>query len=174
MEAGNRCFDLRVPEEINRRIVVTRQISTLHIVKSRAIICCVKACQPIKLFIRAVQCAKSLIIMHATYFKINYLAKAKLRKWKLLFGERSQRRNVDDPVQLKRLFNVLEGLGDTYDTHNRFHASTHEKRIEALKVAVHPLVRFLKPFAFLTIFNFRKMRVVCCPIAERSQRSLPS
>ena len=47
MEAGNRCFDLRVPEEINRRIVDHVADVNLPYSASRATICSGKACRPI-------------------------------------------------------------------------------------------------------------------------------
>ncbi len=46
MEAGNRCFDQRVPEEINRRVI--DHISDINLPYSSiaASICCAKACRP--------------------------------------------------------------------------------------------------------------------------------
>ncbi len=45
MEAGNRCFDQRVPEEINRRIVDHTATSISHTAPSLASTCCAKACR---------------------------------------------------------------------------------------------------------------------------------
>jgi UDP-N-acetylglucosamine 2-epimerase (non-hydrolysing) len=42
MEAGNRCFDERVPEEINRRIVDHISDINLPIPNTRAATCCPK------------------------------------------------------------------------------------------------------------------------------------
>jgi UDP-N-acetyl-L-fucosamine synthase len=47
MEAGNRCFDQRVPEEINRKIVDHISDINLPYSTSRASICCVKGCRRI-------------------------------------------------------------------------------------------------------------------------------
>ena len=47
MEAGNRCFDFRVPEEINRRIVDhTSDINLRLQRRSRATTCCARDCRP--------------------------------------------------------------------------------------------------------------------------------
>ena len=46
MEAGNRCFDERVPEEINRRSLTISAISISLTATSRANICSAKACRP--------------------------------------------------------------------------------------------------------------------------------
>jgi UDP-N-acetylglucosamine 2-epimerase len=46
MEAGNRCFDQRVPEETNRRIVDHTADINLTYSTSRATTCCARACRP--------------------------------------------------------------------------------------------------------------------------------
>ena len=46
MEAGNRCFDQRVPEEINRRIVDHIADINLTYTRSRANTCWPRACRP--------------------------------------------------------------------------------------------------------------------------------
>jgi UDP-N-acetylglucosamine 2-epimerase len=45
MEAGNRCFDMRVPEEINRRIVDHTADINLTYSTSPATTCCVRDCR---------------------------------------------------------------------------------------------------------------------------------
>ena len=47
MEAGNRCFDQRVPEEINRRIIDHISDINLPYSASRGSTCCGRACHPI-------------------------------------------------------------------------------------------------------------------------------
>ena len=46
MEAGNRCFDQRVPEEINRKIVDHIATSTCPTATSPASTCCARGCRP--------------------------------------------------------------------------------------------------------------------------------
>ena len=157
MEAGNRCFDFRVPEEINRRIVdhtsdinltyskIARDYLLREGLSADQIICTGSPMREV-LDYYADDIAASTVMEKQGIESGNYF---------LVSAHREE--NVDDPAQLTRLFNVLDGLGDEYDIPVivSMHPRTR-KRIEELKIAAHPRVRFLKPFGFFDYVQLQK------------------
>ncbi len=73
--------------------------------------------------------------------------------------------NVDSPVNLKKLFTILNALAEKY--HEPVIVSTHprtRRRIDALGLAAHPLVQFLKPFGFLDYIKLQTQ--ACCVLSD--------
>ena len=151
MEAGNRCFDFRVPEEINRRIVdhiadinlTYSQIARDYLLRENLppdqVIC---TGSPLREVLQHYQPA----IAASTVLERLGL---KAGEYFLLSAHREE--NVDSPRELQRLlalFNRLaeaKGLPLVVSTHPRT-----RKRIEALanQTPMHPLLQFMKPFGF--------------------------
>jgi UDP-N-acetylglucosamine 2-epimerase (non-hydrolysing) len=157
MEAGNRCFDFRVPEEINRRIVDhTSDINLTYSNIARDYL--LREGLPADQII----CTGSPMREVLEYYADDIAASTVLEKQDIESGNyflvsAHREENVDDPAQLARLFNVLDGLGDTYGIPVivSMHPRTR-KRIEELKITAHPLVRFLKPFGFFDYVQLQK------------------
>jgi UDP-N-acetylglucosamine 2-epimerase (non-hydrolysing) len=150
MEAGNRCFDFRVPEEINRRIV--DHVADIHLTYSQIargyllreglppdqVICTGSPMREVLEFHRdGIEGSKVLVELGLT--KERYF---------LVSAHREE--NVDSPDRLRKLFEVLDFLAkrDGEPVIVSAHPRTR-KRIEALGLTANPLVRFLKPFGFL-------------------------
>jgi UDP-N-acetylglucosamine 2-epimerase len=150
MEAGNRCFDERVPEEINRRIVdhisdinltysdiardylIREGLSPDQIIKTGS-----PLREVIDYYWEKVQASKILSALDVTQFC--YLVVSLHRE-----------ENVDDPANLRRLLDLLNHLAGKYD--QPVIVSTHPRtktRIDALAVPLHENVRLHKPFGFL-------------------------
>ena len=157
MEAGNRCFDFRVPEEINRRIVDhTSDINLTYSKIARDYL--LREGLPADQII----CTGSPMREVLNYYADDIAASTVLEKQGIKSGNyflvsAHREENVDDPSQLTRLFNVLDGLGDAYDIPVivSMHPRTR-KRIEELKIPAHPRVRFLKPFGFFDYVQLQK------------------
>jgi UDP-N-acetylglucosamine 2-epimerase (non-hydrolysing) len=149
MEAGNRCFDQRVPEEINRKIV--DHISDVNM--------------PYSTIGREYLLAEGLpadrvIKTGSPMFEVLQHQRPKIdaspvlqrlglepEKYFLISAHREE--NVDDPDQFRKLVEVLNNLATQYG--HRVIVSTHprtRKRIEAEKVTLDARVELLKPLGF--------------------------
>lgn len=150
MEAGNRCFDFRVPEEINRRIVDhTSDISLTYSEIAREYLLreglppdqVIKTGSPMR---EVLEHYRSGIEASTVLENLDLSA----RHYFVVSSHREE--NVDSPENLKALFVVLNTLAETYQ--EPVIVSTHprtRKRMDALGLTAHPLVQFLKPFGFL-------------------------
>ena len=150
MEAGNRCFDFRVPEEINRRIVDhTSDINLTYSEIAREYLLheglppdqIIKTGSPMREVIEYYMpgIASSDVLERLGLTAKNYFVVSSHRE-----------ENVDVPENLQRFFGILNGLGEEYK--EPVIVSTHPRtrtRMEALGLTAHPLVQFLKPFGFL-------------------------
>lgn len=149
MEAGNRCFDQRVPEEINRKIV--DHISDINLTYSDI---------SREYLLREGLPPDRIIKTGSPMFEVlnHFLPKIKqsaiLKELKLSAGKYflvscHREENVNEPGNFKHFVEILNGLADQY--HIPVIVSTHprtRKMIETEKIKVQPEVQFLKPFGF--------------------------
>lgn len=150
MEAGNRCFDFRVPEEINRKLV--DHISDINLTYSQ-----IARDYLLREGIPADQVIKTGSPMREVlnYYRNNIQQSTVLDKLNLTdnnyFVVSSHREeNVDSPDRLKQLIEILNELGEKYNL--PVIVSTHprtRKRFEELSFNVHPNITFMKPFGFI-------------------------
>jgi UDP-N-acetylglucosamine 2-epimerase len=152
MEAGNRCFDFRVPEEINRRIVdhvadinlTYSQIARDYLLR--------EGLPPDQVICTGSPMREVLEHHRAEIEASDVLAREGLAENRYFLVSAHREENVDAPANLQRLLDVLRtvsehhGLPVVVSTHPRT-----RKRLESLgdAQAVHPLVRWAKPFGFL-------------------------
>ncbi len=148
MEAGNRCFDERVPEEINRRIVdhisdINLPYSTL----SRDYL--LREGLPPD---RVIKTGSPMYeVLHFYLPKIeasDVLDRLDLQAQEFYVVSAHREENVDYPEQFTGLVNVLHRLAESG---RRVIVSTHprtRKRIEAEGVSLPPQVELMKPFGF--------------------------
>ncbi|MEZ7911443.1 MAG: UDP-N-acetylglucosamine 2-epimerase (non-hydrolyzing) [Propionivibrio sp.] len=150
MEAGNRCFDFRVPEEINRRIVDhTSDINLTYSEIAREYL--LREGLPPDQVIKTGSPMREVI----EHYKPGIDASTVLEKLGLSVGRyfvvsSHREENVDSPENLAKLYGVLNALAEHY--REPVIVSTHprtRKRMDALGLTANPLVQFLKPFGFL-------------------------
>ncbi|PYO09568.1 MAG: UDP-N-acetylglucosamine 2-epimerase (non-hydrolyzing) [Gemmatimonadetes bacterium] len=149
MEAGNRCFDERVPEEINRRIVdhisdINLPYSSLSreyllregIAPERVI----KTGSPMREVLEHYMPKVERSVALKTL-------KLKAQDYFLVSAHREE--TVDDARQLKRLVDVLNAVAETHE--RRVIVSTHprtRKRLDESSLKPHRLIEFVKPLGF--------------------------
>lgn len=150
MEAGNRCFDVRVPEEINRKIVDhTSDINLTYSQIAREYL--LREGLPPDQII----CTGSPMREVIDHYRPGIDGSGILRTLELVDGRyyvvsAHREENVDSDQKLRKLFNVLTHLA--VDRDSDVIVSTHprtRKRIEALGLSAPDRVRFEKPFGFL-------------------------
>ncbi len=150
MEAGNRCFDFRVPEEINRRIV--DHISDINLTYSEiAREYLLKEGFPPDQVIKTGSPMREVIdYYHDGITASTVLTRLALTEQKYFVVSSHREENVDSPDNLRRLFNILNTLAENFS--QPVIVSTHprtRKRMDAMALVAHPLVQFHKPFGFL-------------------------
>lgn len=150
MEAGNRCFDLRVPEEINRRIV--DHIADINLTYSDiARDYLLREGLPPDQVIRIGSPMREVIEHHRAGIEASdVLQRLSLQPRQYFVVSAHREENVDAPVRLRALVELLDGLAQRHG--QPVIVSTHprtRKRIEALGIAAPDNVRFLAPFGFL-------------------------
>jgi UDP-N-acetylglucosamine 2-epimerase len=150
MEAGNRCFDSRVPEEINRRIVDhTSDINLTYSDIAREYL--LREGLPPDQVIKTGSPMREVI----EYYRDGVDASTVLNRLELseqaYFLVSSHREeNVDSPENLQHLFNVMNAVAERFGL--PVIVSTHprtRKRMDAMALVALPLVQFHKPFGFL-------------------------
>jgi UDP-N-acetylglucosamine 2-epimerase len=150
MEAGNRCFDARVPEETNRRIVDhTADINLPYSSIARDYL--IAEGFPADRIIKT----GSPMLEVLTHYRPGIDASRALDRLGLARGgyflvSCHREENVDDDRRIGRLVEMLDAVAAEYalpvlvSTHPRT-----RKRIDALGLAFDPRVRLMKPFGFL-------------------------
>jgi len=149
MEAGNRCFDQRVPEETNRKIV--DHVADINLpYSSIAREYLLKEGFPSDRIIKTGSPMNEVLAHYRPAIEASeILEKLGLTQNGYLVLSSHREENVDDPVHLEDLMVLLNGLA------NRFQrpviVSTHprtRKRFDAAEAIFDPLVRTLKPLGF--------------------------
>jgi len=150
MEAGNRCFDFRVPEEINRRIVdhiADINLPYSEIARSYLLS---EGLPPDQVIRTGSPMREVLEHYHEGIENSDVLARLGLAERRYFVVSSHREENVDAPDRLRRLFDVLKAVAKRYretivvTTHPRM-----RKQMEALGLEPDPIVQFHKPFGFL-------------------------
>jgi UDP-N-acetylglucosamine 2-epimerase (non-hydrolysing) len=150
MEAGNRCFDARVPEEINRRIVDhTADINLPYSAIAREYL--LAEGFPADRIIRT----GSPMFEVLNHYRVGIEASDVLTRLCLTSGRYvlvscHREENVDSDRQIRRLSETLAAVANRFD--EPVIVSTHprtRKRIDALGLVFDPRVQLMKPFGFL-------------------------
>ncbi len=151
MEAGNRCFDQRVPEELNRKVL--DHLSDINLVLSEhARRYLIQEGIPAERVIKTGSHMQE-VLNHfmPKILSSNVLAQLDLTPQHYFLVSNHREENVDIPANLNDLLETLCALAQEYDM--PIVVSTHprtRKRLEALNVTqLDSRVRFLKPFGFL-------------------------
>ncbi|MGB5117774.1 MAG: UDP-N-acetylglucosamine 2-epimerase (non-hydrolyzing) [Providencia rettgeri] len=149
MEAGNRCFDQRVPEETNRRIVDhTADINLTYSTIARDYL------------LAEGLPADRIIKTGSPMFEVlnhympqidgsDVIARLGLQKGQFFVVSAHREENVDSPKQLAKLAETLNMVAEHYNL--PVIVSTHPRtrnRIEAQGIEFHPNIQLLKPLGF--------------------------
>jgi len=149
MEAGNRCFDMRVPEEINRRIVDhTSDINLPYSDIAR------------EYLLREGLAPDTIIKTGSPMYEVLHhyregiaasgvLSRLSLESGKFFVVSAHREENIDSERNFTRFGETLAAVAEEFrlplilSTHPRT-----RKRLEASRSALHPLVQSLKPLGF--------------------------
>ena len=149
MEAGNRCFDMRVPEEINRRIVDhTADINLTYSTIARDYL--LAEGLPADLVIKTG--SPMFEVLHHYKSKIeasNILETLDLKENQYFIVSAHREENINSEQNFLDMVEMLNSVAEKYQF--PVIVSTHPRtrnRIESLNIKFHPLVQLLKPLGF--------------------------
>jgi len=156
MEAGNRCFDDRVPEEINRRIV--DHIADIHLPYSQiAREYLLREGLPPDQIIKTGSPLREVLNFYAKPInQSKVLSTLGLKEGEYFVVSVHREENVDSPERLQKLLHVLNAIANRYDLPVIF--STHPRtkaRLEKLNSKAHPKIQYLKPFGFFDYIHLQ-------------------
>lgn len=157
MEAGNRCFDQRVPEETNRKIVDhTADINLTYSTIARDYLLAEGIPAD-----RIIKTGSPMFEVLTHYMpnidSSNVLKDLDIKKNEFFVVSAHREENVDSPKQLANLAKTLNIVAEHYNI--PVIVSTHPRtrnRIEAQGIEFHENIRLLKPLGFHDYNNLQK------------------
>lgn len=149
MEAGNRCFDQRVPEETNRRIVDhTADVNLTYSTIARDYL--LREGLPPDLVIKTGSPMFEVLTHYRPRIEASdVLERLGLKAEQYFVVSAHREENIESPQSFGKLVAVLNALAEDHDV--PIIVSTHprtQKRIDATGARFHPQVRLLKPLGF--------------------------
>ncbi|KVQ92993.1 non-hydrolyzing UDP-N-acetylglucosamine 2-epimerase [Burkholderia ubonensis] len=157
MEAGNRCFDQRVPEELNRKVLDHLSDINLVLTEHARRYLIAEGIPQDRIIKSGSHMAEVLEHFKADIESATALEKLGLEERKYFVVSAHREENVDSEENLRSLVATLDALAGKYgfpvivSTHPRT-----QKRMAALDLKpASPLVRYLKPFGF---FDYVKLQ----------------
>lgn len=149
MEAGNRCFDSRVPEEVNRKIVDhTSDLNLVYTEHARRNLLA-EGLPPDQIFITGSPMNEIINYHQSGIQKSDVLKTLNLKKTCYFVASFHREENVDDNDRLKQIVDSLNSIATTFNL--PIVLSTHprtKKRLSDLGAQLHPLIQEMKPFGF--------------------------
>ncbi|ATP43801.1 UDP-N-acetylglucosamine 2-epimerase (non-hydrolyzing) [Pseudomonas putida] len=149
MEAGNRCFDMRVPEEINRRIVDhTADINLTYSTIARDYLLR-EGLSPDMVIKTGSPMFEVLNYYRPSIEGSDVLQRLGLEEERFFVVSAHREENIDADKNFLKLVDVLNTVAEQYDL--PVIVSTHprtQKRVDALGIKFHANVRLLKPLGF--------------------------
>ena len=156
MEAGNRCFDMRVPEEINRKIVdhtadinlpyssIAREYLIQEGIKPETII---KTGSPM---------FEVLKFYKEKIEKSNVLDELQIKKKDYFLVSLHREENIESTQNFEKIFQILNTICEHYQKNIIF--STHPRtknKLTKTSIKLNPLIKFLKPLSFSKYNNLQ-------------------
>jgi len=158
MEAGNRCFDQRVPEEINRKIVDHLSDINLPLSEHARRYLIDEGLAPETIIKTGSPMGEVLSYYRENIEKSEVLEKENLTKGSYFIVSTHREENVDSEVNFKNLLDSLNAITEKYG--KKVIVSTHprtRKKLENIGFTnQNPLIEFMKPFGFLDYIKLQK------------------
>jgi len=156
MEAGNRCFDQRVPEEINRKIL--DHISDINMPYSDIAreYLLREGLAPDQIIKTGSPMYEVLHYYHRKIETSDIMSRLGLQEQDYFVVSSHREENIDFPEQFTKLIHVLKNLSKQFE--KRIIVSTHprtKKMIDEMRVTLNPSVELMKPLGFCDYVNLQ-------------------
>jgi len=162
MEAGNRCFDQRVPEELNRKILDHLSDINLVLTEHARRYLILEGIRPETVIKTGSHMPEVLSYYEDKINQSKILDKLNLKRDEYFLVSAHREENVDSPENMRNFFDTLNKLAEQYklpvivSTHPR----TQKKINEFKNIKKSERIHFLKPFGFCDYINLQ-MNALC-------------
>ncbi len=162
MEAGNRCFDQRVPEELNRKVLDHLSDINLVLTEHARRYLIAEGVRPETIIKTGSHMREVLDYYMPKIQQSDILKNMELESGKYFLVSAHREENVDTPQNLLDLVDTLNALAEQYDL--PIVVSTHprtKKKLDALDLGqMSPRIQFMKPFGFCD-YNKLQLEALC-------------
>ena len=158
MEAGNRCFDQRVPEEINRKIVDQLSDINMTLTEHARRYLIAEGIRP-ETIIKTGSSMKEVLEYHKDEINTSLiLSLLNLEPNDFFVVSAHREENIDSEQNFNDLLDTLNEIADKYN--KRIIVSTHPRTRKKLELLTHrhfsPLIEFMKPLGFFDYIALQK------------------
>lgn len=166
MEAGNRCFDQRVPEELNRKVLDHLSDINMVLTEHARRYLIAEGIRPETIIKTGSHMREVLDHYQPKIAASTVLTTLGLKSKQFFVVSAHREENVDSPQAMLDLLDTLNALAEQYQfpvivsTHPR----TQKKLAEMDLGQINPLIRFLKPFGFCDYIKLQMES--CCVISD--------
>jgi UDP-N-acetylglucosamine 2-epimerase (non-hydrolysing) len=162
MEAGNRCFDQRVPEELNRKVLDHLSDINLVLTEHARRYLITEGIRPETIIKTGSHMREVLDHYMPKIEQSDVLKRMGLTANKFFIVSAHREENIDSPENMSNMVETLNALAETYN--HPVIVSTHprtKKRLDTMELGkLNPHVQFLKPFGFCDYIKLQ-MEALC-------------
>ena len=162
MEAGNRCFDQRVPEELNRKVLDHLSDINLVLTEHARRYLIAEGIRPETIIKTGSHMQEVLEYYMPQIKKSDILNKLGLKSNQFFIVSAHREENIDSPQNMRDMIQTLNALAQEYRV--PVIVSTHprtQKKLDSMELGkLDPLVQFLKPFGFCDYIKLQ-MEALC-------------
>ncbi len=162
MEAGNRCFDQRVPEELNRKVLDHLSDINLVLTEHARRYLIAEGIRPETIIKTGSHMREVLDYYMSKIEQSDVLMRMGLVPNKYFIVSAHREENIDSPENMANMVQTLNALAESYDC--PVIVSTHprtRKRLDEMELGrLNPHIQFLKPFGFCDYIKLQ-MEALC-------------
>jgi UDP-N-acetylglucosamine 2-epimerase len=162
MEAGNRCFDQRVPEELNRKVLDHLSDINLVLTEHARRYLIAEGIRPETIIKTGSHMREVLDCYMPKIEQSDVLQRMNLKSNQFFIVSAHREENIDSPENMANMVETFNALAEGYKL--PVIVSTHpraKKRLDTMKlVNLNPLIQFLKPFGFCDYIKLQ-MEALC-------------
>lgn len=157
MEAGNRCFDQRVPEELNRKVVDHLSDINMVLTEHARRYLIREGISPETIIKTGSSMKEVLRKQWSTIEKSDVMDRLGVEKGKYFVLSIHREENVDSEKNFQNLLESINVVADTYKMPIIFSAHPRtRKKLETAQFQFSPLVHFMKPLSFADYIVLQK------------------
>ena len=150
LEAGNRCFDQRVPEELNRKVLDHLSDINLVLTEHARRYLIAEGVRPETIIKTGSHMREVFDFYMQNILQSKVLERLGLVSEKFFIVSAHREENIDSPKNMTNMIETLNALAEQYDI--PVIVSTHprtQKRLDRMELGIlNPHIKFFKPFGF--------------------------
>lgn len=155
MEAGNRCYDLLVPEEKNRRLIDSISTINLPYTELSRQNLLREGASNNRVFVTGNPIREVLDYYRQEIDNSNILKQLKLKSNRYIIATAHRAENVDNPERLANIFNAMEQIAQEYPIVFSCHPRTRQRLVE-LDINISERIQLVEPLGFFDFVNLEK------------------